>query len=336
MKRLFEISSTLKHFKTVISQCSGDIFLNTKKKSDVTVALAIKKFSPRVEKTVLWCFKECIHRTHILILSIAVLLVSCEEEELGSDSFVVEGFIYAGLPIGNINIKSTVPFDEVSIPGQPIPFAQARIDYNGQSVPLTFNPMTFRFDGPDDLMVEPGTKLILDLQVDGQTATSSTTIPPYPRELETSAPKIVIPEIELGRDLREILTQHFEDARLDIQWDNTAEDFHFLVIELADTANVEPLFNDDIPSNVGDFFENFRLVSEPSRDSTYTVIGLSLQNYGSYRAILYRINQEYADLYADQLQDSRNLNEPPTNVENGLDIFTGISSDTVLFEISKF
>ncbi|GEM_PF-141532 len=336
MKRLSEKSSALKRFKTVISQCSGDIFLNTKRKSDLLVAIAINKFSPLVEKTVLWCFKESIHQTHILVLSIAVLLVSCEEEEFGSDSFVVEGFVYAGLPIGNINIKSTVPFDEVSIPGQPIPTAQAQVNYNGQSLPLTFNPMTFRFDGPQDLIVEPGAQLTLALEVDGQSAISSTAIPPYPRELTTSAPKIVIPEIELGRDLREVLTQLFEDARLDIQWDNPAEDFHFLVIELADTANVEPLFNEDIPSNVGDFFENFRLVSEPSRDSTYTVIGLSLQNYGSYRAILYRINQEYADLYADQLQDSRNLNEPPTNVQNGLGIFTGISSDTVLFEISKF
>ncbi|MEQ9297082.1 MAG: DUF4249 family protein [Cyclobacteriaceae bacterium] len=274
----------------------------------------------------------------VWVASICLLLVlfSCEEEEIGSDTFVVEGFVYAGSPITDINIKSTVPFDAVSTPGQPIPTAQATINMDGQSVPLTFNPETQRYEGPQDFIVEPGLDLRLDLQVGELSATGQTLVPSYPQGLNTSISKIIIPEIELSRDLREVLTALFEDARLDIRWENAAEDFHFLVIEPADTANTEPLFNEDIPSNVGTFFDNFRLVSEPSRDSTYTVVGLSLQNYGSYRAILYRINQEYADLYADQLQDSRNLNEPPSNIENGLGIFTGISSDTILFEISKF
>lgn len=272
----------------------------------------------------------------LLIILVSIALVSCEEEQIGSDSFVVEGFVYAGSPISGINIKSTVPFDAVSVPGQPIPNAQVSVEYNGEVLPLFFNQVTQRYDGPEDLIVEPGAELILNLQVGEQTASSNTVVPDYPVGLTTSIPKIIIPEIELSRDLRQVLTDLFQEARLDIRWSNEAEDYHFLVIEPSDTTNTEPLFNDDIPSNVGTFFDNFRLVSEPSRDSTYTVVGLSLQNYGSYRAILYRINQEYADLYADQLQDSRNLNEPPTNVENGLGIFTGISSDTVLFEISKF
>lgn len=271
-----------------------------------------------------------------MIILLGIAFFSCEEEEVGRDGFVVEGFIYAGSPITGINIKSTVPFDAVSVPGQPIPTAQATIDIDGQSIPLVFNPETKRYDGPPDFIIEPDQDLKLDLQVGGLSAFSQTLIPPYPQDLSTSIPKIVIPEIELSRDLRQVLTDLFQDARLDIRWENHAEDYHFLVIEPADTANTEPLFNEDIPSNVGTFFDNFRLVSEPSRDSTYAVVGLSLQNYGSYRAILYRINQEYADLYADQLQDSRNLNEPPTNIENGLGIFTGISSDTVIFEISKF
>lgn len=272
----------------------------------------------------------------LLIILVSIALVSCEEEQIGSDSFVVAGFVYAGSPISGINIKSTVPFDAVSVPGQPIPNAQVSVEYNGEVLPLFFNQVTQRYDGPEDLIVEPGAELILNLQVGEQTASSNTVVPDYPVGLTTSIPKIIIPEIELSRDLRQVLTDLFQEARLDIRWSNEVENYHFLVIEPADTINTEPLFNDDIPSNVGSFFDNFRLVSEPSRDSIYTVVGLSLQNYGSYRAILYRINQEYADLYADQLQDSRNLNEPPTNVENGLGIFTGISSDTVLFEISKF
>lgn len=272
----------------------------------------------------------------LLIICVSLVLLSCEEEQFGSGTFVVEGFLYAGSPITNINIKSTVPFDAASVPGQPIANAQASISIAGQPLSLVFNQATQRYDGPGDYAIQPGAVLTLDLQINGQMANSTTVIPDYPKGLSTSLPKIVIPEIKLTRDLRDVLAGLFEEARLDIRWSNEEEDYHFLVIEPADTSATVPLFSEDIPSNVGTFFDNFRLVSEPSRASSYTVVGLSLQNYGRYRAILYRINQEYADLYADQLQDSRNLNEPPTNIANGLGIFTGISSDTVTFEISKF
>lgn len=265
-----------------------------------------------------------------------LILISCDEERVANETFVVEAFVYAGSSISNINVKSTIPFEEISQPGQPISDATLAISYQNQTIPLSFNPTTQRYDGPEDLIIETGNSMQLEVRVDDATAIGNTIIPEYPKNLSSSASNIVIPPIELSKDLRDVLSALFENARLQITWDNVSENYHFLVIELADTINTEPLFNDDIPSNVGNFFDNFRLVSEPSRDSTYTVIGLSLQNYGLYRAILYRINQEYADLYADQLQDSRNLNEPPSNIQNALGIFTGISSDTILFEIAKF
>ena len=33
---------------------------------------------------------------------------------------------------------------------------------------------------------------------------------------------------------------------------------------------------------------------------------------------MYRVNEEYAGLYENQTQDSRDLNEPPSNIEGGL------------------
>jgi len=41
---------------------------------------------------------------------------------------------------------------------------------------------------------------------------------------------------------------------------------------------------------------------------------------------VYKVNQEYADLFVFGTQDSRNLNEPLTNIKNGLGIFAGFSS----------
>jgi hypothetical protein len=47
------------------------------------------------------------------------------------------------------------------------------------------------------------------------------------------------------------------------------------------------------------------------------------------------VNQEYADLYENRQQDSRNLTEPLSNVNNGLGIFTAFSYDVAYFEVVK-
>ena len=41
---------------------------------------------------------------------------------------------------------------------------------------------------------------------------------------------------------------------------------------------------------------------------------------------MYRVNREYADLYNNRVQDSRDLNEPPSNISGGLGIFSAFNS----------
>ena len=38
------------------------------------------------------------------------------------------------------------------------------------------------------------------------------------------------------------------------------------------------------------------------------------------------MNQEYADLYEGRVQDSRDLNEPPSNILGGLGVFSAFAS----------
>ena len=40
-----------------------------------------------------------------------------------------------------------------------------------------------------------------------------------------------------------------------------------------------------------------------------------------------------ADLYESREQDSRDLNEPLTNISNGLGVFSAFNSQTALFEV---
>ena len=51
----------------------------------------------------------------------------------------------------------------------------------------------------------------------------------------------------------------------------------------------------------------------------------------SGRIRLYRVNQEYADLYEGRVQDSRDLNEPPSNIVGGLGVFSAFASSEEIF-----
>ena len=79
--------------------------------------------------------------------------------------------------------------------------------------------------------------------------------------------------------------------------------------------------------------EFFRFVSDPTQNDSQIIIGAGLRNYGTHEVRVYHVNQEYADLFENSDQDSRDLNEPPSNIENALGIFTAFASEKVFFEV---
>jgi len=55
---------------------------------------------------------------------------------------------------------------------------------------------------------------------------------------------------------------------------------------------------------------------------------LTLTHYGQHR-----VNDEYADLYEGLEQDSRDLNEPPSNIHGALGVFSAFSADSAFFRV---
>ena len=107
---------------------------------------------------------------------------------------------------------------------------------------------------------------------------------------------------------------------------------HFLALESLD-PDAESLFPDSgrgFPLGT-----RFLMRYEPTRASEASVNPLSLLVLGPYAARVYRVNQEYADLYENRTQDSRDLNEPPTNIHGGLGIFSAFSSRTADFTVVR-
>ena len=97
---------------------------------------------------------------------------------------------------------------------------------------------------------------------------------------------------------------------------------------------------EDRPSSIdptdlfGDLGINFEFTSEPIQQGLFQLRPMiHYTQYGKHKITIYKVNEEYALLYETSAQDSRDLNEPYTNINNGLGIFSGFSSQEFYFYV---
>ena len=102
-----------------------------------------------------------------------------------------------------------------------------------------------------------------------------------------------------------------------------------LCVVESDDSTSRPLNSDTL----GNFSFTRRFVAEPTTNNYYRVPQSDFNYIGKYKITLYRVNQEYVNLYASRQQNSRSLNEPLTNVNNGLGIFTAFASDSTFVTV---
>lgn len=83
------------------------------------------------------------------------------------------------------------------------------------------------------------------------------------------------------------------------------------------------------------FFGSANFEEDTKRQSVYYVLPQIFPYYAHYRVLLYTVNQEYIDLLKSNTAgaNSQNLLNTPTNVVNGLGIFTALQADTLNFEL---
>jgi len=272
----------------------------------------------------------------ILLTFITLLFCSCDEENLNNladNQFVVEAFIYAGEPIDDIRIKTTFPLSTEEDTSSPINDATVTIIKDGQRFPLVSSGSEGLYHYPkDDVTV--GTDDVFQLEVthNGVTAFAETTVPTPTRGLILSQDSIKVPQLPFsaGRDsIVAVIGEFMRNSVIRADWDNPEEDFYFMVVEsVSDT--IDPIF----PAQVLNALERFRFVSEPTEDDAIVFLSGALVSFDRYSVKVYHINQEYTALYENRNQDSRDLNEPPSNVQNALGVFSAFNSQEAFFEVA--
>jgi len=265
------------------------------------------------------------------------MFCSCEEENLNNiaaNQFVVEAFLYAGESIDDIRIKTTFPLADEEDTSTPINDADVTLVRQGKTYTLLASgDQGYYYYPEDDLTVETGDLFQLKVVHNGITATAETMVPTPTTGLRISQDSIKVPRISFGQDREQVVAAIREfllGSRIVANWENPNNDLFFLVVEsVFDT--IDPIF----PGPVIDALERFRFVSEPTEEASLEFLAGTLVSFGTYAVKVYHINQEYAQLYENRQQDSRDLNEPPSNVENALGVFSAFNSQEVFFEVVR-
>ena len=278
-------------------------------------------------------------KININIAAIALLLIgvstSCEDENLNDlafNQFVVEAFLFAGEPVDDVRIKTIFPLTDEEDTSEPINDAEVVLSRDEEIFSLVASGADGFYHYPaDDL--ELGNNDVFEIRVihDGITATAETQVPTPTQGLNLSQDSLIVPILPLsqGRDaVVETIGNFLRESMVTATWDNPDGDQFYMVVENV-SDGVEPIF----PQQVVDALEDFRFVSEPTNSDQLIFLGGSLVTFGTYAVSVFHINEEYRALFDNRTQDSRDLNEPPSNVVNALGVFSAFNSQTRFFEV---
>ncbi|MCY4645433.1 MAG: hypothetical protein OXE73_00900 [Gammaproteobacteria bacterium] len=266
----------------------------------------------------------------LFIAALAGTVAACDTDlafaPTTPDTFVVQAFLFAGEPVTEVTVTGVLPIDaDSTATAAPIADARIAITRDGARfdlVPTEGEPGRYHYPG-SDLLVEVGDVFGLEASHGDRTATAETVVPVPPHGLSLSATVMAPPEF----GVRGGGFQPGADEGLVARWENSASALHYVVV---DNIEAEPAPFAESPFG-GGFARRF--VQRPTAGDSALVSARSLSYFGRHRVRLYRVNEEYADLYEGLNQDSRDLNEPPSNVRGALGVFSAFSADSAFFEV---
>ncbi len=272
----------------------------------------------------------------VALATIGTTLGGCDAAVAPSDSdlVVIEAFLFAGEPVQDIRLTATVPLGEDPDSAPTIDDATVRLIKEGVTYALTPTGADGRYEYlGTELVIADGDEFRLEVEHFGRVAWGETVVPAPPAGVAIDADTLFAPNLGFGGGGRRGGGGggfNPDESQVAVTWDNLGDLLHFVVVEgLEDDA--EPIFPDQFLERIG----RFRFISEPTIDNFFILRLLLLETLGPHQAKVYRVNEEYNQLYENRTQDSRDLNEPPSNIRDGLGVFSAFNSLSVPFEVAR-
>ncbi|MDE2754114.1 MAG: DUF4249 family protein [Gemmatimonadetes bacterium] len=267
----------------------------------------------------------------LALLAVSASLAACSDTTTGPEDdarqVVVEAFLFAGEPVDDIRLTRTVPLGEDPALAATVDDAIVTLTRGSERWLLNRLEEPGAYGYPDDdLQVRGGDLFRIEVEAFGRTATGETIVPGPPDGVQLDKDSLAVPELTPGSFQPGAL----QSLQVTVSWENAGSILHFVDVEGLDPA-AETIFPDFIREGVG----RFRIRSAPTEENFHAIGLRQLEHLGRHRAIVYRVNQEYAELYNNRVQDSRDLNEPPSNIRGGLGVFSAFNSVAREFDLVR-
>lgn len=265
----------------------------------------------------------------IFYIAIAMITFSsCTEDNTVTEipqNVIVEGYLHANQPIANLKLMSIIPYYDSLDNQNIITDAVVNIEVDGNTHTMTSLGNGY-YELPN-VTVEAGKTYQLNLEYYGQTVEAETIIPNELTNVTISDTLVELTRVTTAGPPTG--NGNFNQPPLEISWEDDGVSYYFVSIE-----NIETDIDWINTMRIPDEETLFSFSSAPEITDLFSLdIGRQLTQFGTHRVIVYKVNPEYALMLSEQSDDSFSLSEPYTNVTNGRGIFTGVSSDTLYFEV---
>lgn len=255
-------------------------------------------------------------RFSLIALFFALLFSSCEKSDIAtadSNQVVVKAFLSAGDTVSLMLTRQFVIDSEDSI-YEPVNNVAITITCDNVAHKMSFNGAG-KYSLP--LVVQAGKTYNLSFTYNDKTVSASTTVP--------SSPEGFTGQVD---SIQGIVKWTTVDATYYAKytWKNPEEMYHYLSIQCMD-GNTNPI-------NLNNVVSTTRRI-EPTLTNAASLSDKSFSYYGKHRIVLFKIPAEYAKLYKHYSTNAESLTSPPTNVTNGLGVFTSYSTDTLYLKVYK-
>lgn len=267
----------------------------------------------------------------ILLLFLVILFTACQEENINNiktKTAVVTGYLFAGQACDSIRITEATSYSSNDSLTVTLDDLNVTLDDGNQSYSLS--PIGGGYYRNADLIIESGKTYTLQFEHNGKSVSAKTFVPEQ-RSFAISDTLIGMEKIEFSNGPPSGGFTAVDP--IELSWDNPEGDYYYVVVQ-----NIEsnPEYVNEIFEEQDSLFSNFRFTTEPQIMDFYSIDPRrEIEQFGRHRVILYRVNPEYASLYNVSDASTLSITEPPSNVENGLGILTGVASDTLYFRVKK-
>jgi hypothetical protein len=257
-------------------------------------------------------YKRILSSSIILLLFLAA---ACKKDSHVNYSAlpVVEGYL---MPDRNVEIRVSLQKElvDTNAYGVPVTGLTLKVSDGSNTKTLTEDKAGHYILNDLTFIKAKGT-YSLSFTYNNLPVTAKTVVPDKPAKITTSSDTVTIPNEVFGTTPTAFVPVTFS-------WANPGSYNHILVFRYLETFKsiISNRPTDDTTTSVE---------VNAVKAASYEISQRTMKYYGNYKVILMRVNQEYIDMLNNSSTSSQNLTNAPTNVTNGLGIFTAMQADTL-------